>query len=179
MRNVAPVRLYGYQSRTNFLNRNSLLSPREVQLYNRPTFSYRYSSSVYPIRRSFSRQFLSIYCICGASLPQYYIFTSFYSLTYLICYLTNFFQVNTTMSQKISCEICEKRCRKNQKYQQCCNCKKCIHQRCTNLSPLQFSCISGPQGQNPFVCDLCTVQSPTSIVSHRVNNDSNGEQGGY
>ena len=56
--------------------------------------------------------------------------------------------------------------------------QKFIHQRCTNLSPLQFSFISGPQGQNPFVCDLCTVQSPTSIVNHRINTDSNGEQGG-
>ena len=82
------------------------------------------------------------------------------------------------MSQKISCEICDKRCRKKQKYQQCCKCKKFIHQRCTNLSPLQFSCFSGPQGQNPLVCDLCTVQSPTSIISHRVKNAANGKQGG-
>ena len=69
------------------------------------------------------------------------------------------------MSQQISCKECDKRCRKNQKYQQCCKCKKYIHQRCTNFSPRQFLCFTNPQGQNPLVCHLCTVQSHTSVRS--------------
>ena len=81
------------------------------------------------------------------------------------------------MSQPIYCKICEKRCRKNQKYQQCSKCKNFIHQKCTNLSPRQFSCITDPQGQNPLVCDLCTVQSPTSIISHFTNDGGNREAG--
>ena len=38
---LAPIRPVGYQSRTNFYNRNSLLSPSEMLSFNRPSFSYR------------------------------------------------------------------------------------------------------------------------------------------
>ena len=73
------------------------------------------------------------------------------------------------MLQKITCNLCEQRCRKKQKYQQCCKCKKFTHQKCTNISPRQFSYKTDPQGQNPFVCELCTVQSPTSISSYHAS----------
>ena len=81
------------------------------------------------------------------------------------------------MPQRICCSICDKRCRKNQKYQQCSECKNFIHQKCTNLSPRQFSCITDPQGQNPLVCDLCTVQSPTSVTNYCTNDAGNKEAG--
>ena len=73
------------------------------------------------------------------------------------------------MLQKITCNLCEQRCRKKQKYQQCCKCRKFTHQKCTNISPRQFSYKTDPQGQNPFVCELCTVQSPTSISSYHAS----------
>ena len=81
------------------------------------------------------------------------------------------------MSQPIYCSICDKRCRKNQKHQKCSVCKNFIHQKCTNLSPRQFSCITDPQGQNPLVCDLCTVQSPTSVTNYCTNDAGNKEAG--
>ena len=78
------------------------------------------------------------------------------------------------MSQQISCKECDKKCRKNQKYQQCCKCKKYVHQKCTNYSPSQFLCFTETQGQSPLVCHLCTTQSRTSISLNRSGADESG-----
>ena len=69
------------------------------------------------------------------------------------------------MCQKTICSVCKKQCRKNQRFKQCCVCRNFTHQKCSNLSPAQFSCVTGPQGKTPFTCVECTVHTPTSVQS--------------
>ena len=69
------------------------------------------------------------------------------------------------MQQRLLCNVCGKLCRKNQKFKQCSICKDYTHQKCTNISPRDFSCLTGPDGINPFTCVLCVVHSSTSVNS--------------
>ena len=95
-----------------------------------------------------------------------------------ILILLTFLSANkqSEMTTKITCNICDKQCRKKQKFKQCSVCQCFTHQKCTNLSPSQFSCISDTLGQNSFTCQYCTSSRPTSIHTYGLGvqgNDTN------